>query len=48
MRVALPLAAIAGIGHWQLGLVDMALLGNLLIRFFAGDLPGQPCGSEDS
>ncbi|ADJ28957.1 sulfite exporter TauE/SafE family protein [Nitrosococcus watsonii] len=33
---AVPLTAIAGIGHWYLGSVDMALLGNLLL----GSLPG--------
>lgn len=39
---AVPLTAIAGIGHWQLGSVDVALLGYLLI----GSLPGIYLGSH--
>jgi len=39
---AVPLTAIAGIGHWQLGSVDAALLGSLLL----GSLPGIYLGSH--
>lgn len=39
---AIPLTAIAGIGHWQLGNVDFVLLGSLLI----GSLPGIYIGSH--
>lgn len=39
---AVPLTAVAGIGHWQMGSVDMALLGNLLL----GSLPGIYLGSH--
>lgn len=39
---AIPLTAVAGIGHWQLGNVDFALLGSLLI----GSLPGIYIGSH--
>jgi uncharacterized protein len=39
---AVPLTAIAGMGHWQLGSVDVALLGNLLL----GSLPGIYLGSH--
>jgi len=39
---AIPLTAIAGIGHWTLGHVDFALLGSLLI----GSLPGIWIGSH--
>ena len=39
---AVPLAALAGFGHWQLGTVDLALLGALLI----GSLPGIYLGSR--
>ncbi len=39
---AVPLAAIAGIGHWQLGTVDWPLLGSLLL----GSLPGIYVGSR--
>jgi len=39
---AVPLAAVAGIGHWQMGTVDWVLLGSLLI----GSLPGIYCGSR--
>ncbi|BAW80059.1 hypothetical conserved protein [Candidatus Nitrosoglobus terrae] len=39
---AVPLTAIAGIGHWYLGSVDIMLLGNLLL----GSLPGVYLGSQ--
>ncbi len=39
---ALPLALIAGAGHWTLGTVDFGLLGALLI----GSLPGIYLGSS--
>ncbi|SNR70933.1 hypothetical protein SAMN05192560_0634 [Methylobacillus rhizosphaerae] len=39
---AIPLTAIAGIGHWSLGHVDFGLLGSLLI----GSLPGIWIGSH--
>jgi uncharacterized membrane protein YfcA len=38
---ALPLALFAGLWHWQLGHVDLALLGSLLV----GSLPGTYVGS---
>lgn len=38
---AVPLTLIAGIGHWWLGSVDLALLGKLLV----GSLPGIVLGS---
>lgn len=38
---AVPLTLIAGIGHWALGSVDLALLGSLLI----GSIPGIVAGS---
>jgi uncharacterized membrane protein YfcA len=41
---AIPLTAIAGIGHWSLGHVDFVLLGSLLI----GSLPGIWIGSHVS
>jgi uncharacterized membrane protein YfcA len=39
---AVPLTAIAGIGHWHLGSVDVILLGSLLL----GSLPGIYLGSH--
>ena len=39
---ALPLAAMAGLGHLQLGTVDFVLLGSLLV----GSLPGIYLGSR--
>jgi uncharacterized protein len=36
-----PLTLLAGAGHWYLGSVDWALLGNLLI----GSIPGIILGS---
>jgi uncharacterized membrane protein YfcA len=39
---AIPLTAVAGIGHWALGNVDFVLLGSLLI----GSLPGIWVGSH--
>jgi uncharacterized membrane protein YfcA len=39
---AIPLTAIAGFGHWQLGHVDFTLLGSLLV----GSLPGIWVGSH--
>ncbi len=39
---AVPLAAVAGIGHMHLGSVDLGLLGNLLL----GSLPGVYLGSR--
>lgn len=41
---AVPLTAVAGIGHWMLGSVDWSLLGSLLI----GSLPGIWLGSHIS
>ncbi|HAF54630.1 MAG TPA: hypothetical protein DCL01_05280 [Thauera sp.] len=41
---AVPLTAVAGIGHWLLGSVDWLLLGSLLI----GSLPGIWLGSHIS
>ncbi len=41
---AIPLTAIAGFGHWQLGHVNFILLGSLLI----GSLPGIWLGSHFS
>jgi len=38
---AIPLTAVAGLGHWQLGNVNLILLGSLLI----GSLPGIWIGS---
>ena len=39
---AIPLTAVAGFGHWQLGHVDFTLLGSLLV----GSLPGIWIGSH--
>lgn len=39
---AVPLTAIAGLGHWQMGSVDPALLSQLLM----GSLPGIWCGTQ--
>jgi uncharacterized membrane protein YfcA len=39
---AIPLTAVAGIGHWSIGNVDLALLGSLLV----GSLPGIWIGSH--
>ncbi|MDR2220037.1 MAG: sulfite exporter TauE/SafE family protein [Methylobacillus sp.] len=39
---AIPLTAIGGFGHWQMGAVDFTLLGSLLI----GSLPGIWIGSH--
>lgn len=39
---AVPLAALGGLGHWQMGTVDLTLLGALLI----GSLPGIYLGSR--
>lgn len=39
---AIPLTAVAGFGHWQLGHVDFTLLGSLLI----GSIPGIWIGSH--
>lgn len=39
---AIPLTALAGFGHWQLGHVDFTLLGSLLV----GSLPGIWLGSH--
>ena len=41
---AVPLTAVAGIGHWLLGSVDWFLLGSLLV----GSLPGIWLGSHIS
>ncbi len=41
---AVPLTAVAGLGHWALGSIDWALLGSLLI----GSLPGIWLGSHIS
>lgn len=41
---AIPLTAVAGFGHWQLGHVDFTLLGSLLV----GSLPGIWIGSHIS
>ena len=41
---AVPLTAVAGLGHWALGTVDWALLGSLLV----GSLPGIWLGSHVS
>lgn len=41
---AVPLTAIAGIGHWHIGTVDFTLLGSLLL----GSLPGIYVGSHMS
>lgn len=41
---AVPLTAVAGIGHWMLGSVDWFLLGSLLV----GSLPGIWLGSHIS
>ena len=38
---AVPLTFVAGLGHWFLGLTDLALLGSLL----AGSIPGIILGS---
>jgi uncharacterized membrane protein YfcA len=38
---AIPLTAVAGLGHWYMGNVDFTLLGSLLI----GSLPGIWVGS---
>ncbi len=39
---AVPLATVAGLGHWHMGTVDWVLLGSLLI----GSLPGIYIGSR--
>jgi uncharacterized membrane protein YfcA len=39
---ALPLAILAGLGHWRLGTVDLGLLGALLL----GSIPGIYVGSS--
>jgi hypothetical protein len=39
---AIPLTAVAGFGHWQLGHVDFVLLGSLLL----GSIPGIWVGSH--
>jgi len=41
---AVPLTAVAGLGHWWLGSVDWALLGSLIV----GSLPGIWIGSHIS
>lgn len=41
---AVPLTALAGLGHWQLGTVNLTLLGALLL----GSLPGIYLGSHIS
>ena len=41
---AVPLTAVAGIGHWMLGSIDWFLLGSLLV----GSLPGIWLGSHIS
>jgi len=41
---AVPLTLVAGLGHWMLGGVDWALLGNLLL----GSLPGIWLGTQIS
>lgn len=41
LAFAIPLTAVAGLGHWRLGHVDFALLGSLLL----GSLPGIWIGS---
>jgi uncharacterized membrane protein YfcA len=44
LAYAIPLAAVAGLGHWGLGNVDFSLLGTLLL----GSLPGIWIGSQVS
>ena len=39
---AVPLTLIAGLGHWYLGSVDLAMLGSLLV----GSLPGIVIASQ--
>ncbi len=41
LAFAIPLTAVAGLGHWQLGHIDFSLLGSLLL----GSLPGIWFGS---
>lgn len=41
LAFAIPLTAVAGLGHWRLGHVDFTLLGSLLL----GSLPGIWIGS---
>jgi hypothetical protein len=41
LAFAIPLTAVAGLGHWRLGHVDFSLLGSLLL----GSLPGIWIGS---
>lgn len=41
LAFAIPLTAVAGLGHWRLGHVDFSLLGSLLL----GSLPGIWLGS---
>ncbi len=41
---AIPLTAVAGLGHWHMGNVDLNLLGSLLV----GSLPGIFLGSQMS
>ncbi len=38
---AVPLILVAGIGHWLIGSIDMAILGSLLL----GSIPGIALGS---
>ena len=43
---AIPLTAVAGIGHWSLGHVDFTLLGSLLIGSVPGIWIGSPLSAK--
>ena len=45
---AVPLTLIAGIGHWMMGSVDLALMGALLVGSIPGIIVGSLLGSRSS
>ena len=45
---AVPLTLIAGVGHWMMGSVDLALMGALLVGSIPGIIIGSLLGSRSS